>query len=253
MRSTEAIIIGKRPYGEADEIISALTKESGKLRLRARGIKKHRAKLAGSLQLLNRLEIYFVIGRGMPIATDAAAVENFPAIKKSGAKLQAAAIICSFVDRLLPVSSADWPDKHSGVDAALWEQFLNYLETLERDRGQENRFALAPALFVYQMLVFHGFRPTLAKCAVCGRVTGADERLSFSPSAGGVIDARCLDADPAAPPISAATRNLLTRWQTAPAEEILADPESFLKRRELARVIERFGEWHLGFPIELKL
>lgn len=242
MQSTEAIILKKRPHSEADEILSVLTKEHGKLQLRARGIKKNGAKLAGSLQLLNRLEIYFVVGRGWPIVTDGTGRESFPAIKKSAAKLRAAAIVGALIDRLLPDSSAD---------PLLWEQLLEYLETLERAGESESRFALAPVLFVYQMLNRHGFRPTLEQCAVCGRTVKNSEKLSFSVSAGGIIDERCLGIDPAAPPVSAEIRRLLEHWQTAPLGKILADPKSFSRRRELTRIVERFGEWHLGFQLGL--
>jgi len=50
---TEAIILRRTNYGEADRILNVLTPQHGKLSLIAKGVRKPKSKLAGSLELLS--------------------------------------------------------------------------------------------------------------------------------------------------------------------------------------------------------
>ncbi len=249
MKSAEAIILAKRSFGEADEIIVALTKDYGKLNFRSRGAKRSGAKLSGGLQELNRLDIYFATGRGLPIITDLRGRQSFPNIKSSLAKLRSAAAGAETLEKITPDGS---PESATG-DIILFAQLSSYLYALENYDGRDENISLAPLFFIYQTLTAHGFRPELEKCAICGRAIAGASNLSFSPASGGVIDERCLKRDPTALAISAEALSLLKWWCTAAPQEILADKRSFARRAELARIIERFAQWHLGFPIELKL
>ncbi|HEX7632704.1 MAG TPA: DNA repair protein RecO [Candidatus Saccharimonadales bacterium] len=61
---TQAIVLHRTNYGEADRILTLLTPDKGKLRLMARGVRRSKSKLAGGIELFSTTDITFVKGRG---------------------------------------------------------------------------------------------------------------------------------------------------------------------------------------------
>jgi DNA repair protein RecO (recombination protein O) len=61
---TDAIVLTRTHYGEADRIITLLTPEMGKLHLMAKGVRRIKSKLAGSVELFSVTNITFIQGRG---------------------------------------------------------------------------------------------------------------------------------------------------------------------------------------------
>src|SRR5581483_3542398 len=60
---TQAIILNRTDYGEADRIISFLTPDHGKLKAIAKGVRKSKSKLAGGIELFSVSDISFIPGR----------------------------------------------------------------------------------------------------------------------------------------------------------------------------------------------
>lgn len=60
---TQAIILNRTDYGEADRILSFLTPDHGKLKAIAKGVRKSRSKLAGGIELFSVSDISFIPGR----------------------------------------------------------------------------------------------------------------------------------------------------------------------------------------------
>ncbi|HUB93083.1 MAG TPA: DNA repair protein RecO [Verrucomicrobiae bacterium] len=61
---TDAIVLTRTDYGEADRILTLLTPTYGKVRLMAKGVRRVRSKLAGSIELFSVTNVTFVKGRG---------------------------------------------------------------------------------------------------------------------------------------------------------------------------------------------
>lgn len=69
---TEAIILRRTNYSEADRIVSLLTPDRGKISAIAKGVRKPKSKLAGGLELLATCDITIMEGRGdMGLVTSA--------------------------------------------------------------------------------------------------------------------------------------------------------------------------------------
>lgn len=60
---TQAIILNRTDYGEADRIISFLTPDHGKVKAIAKGVRKSQSKLAGGIELFSVSDISFIPGR----------------------------------------------------------------------------------------------------------------------------------------------------------------------------------------------
>ena len=69
---TEAIIMHRTNYGEADRILALLTPAHGKLSAIAKGVRRPKSKLAGGLELFATCELTIMQGRGdMGVITSA--------------------------------------------------------------------------------------------------------------------------------------------------------------------------------------
>lgn len=60
---TQAIILSRTDYGEADRIITFLTPDHGKVKAIAKGVRKSKSKLAGGIELFSVSDISFIPGR----------------------------------------------------------------------------------------------------------------------------------------------------------------------------------------------
>ena len=81
MHTTEAIVLATRPVGEADAVCVLYTRDFGKIRALAQGIKKEEAKLRGHCEPPNRVSAGFVIGKNGERLVYAQALESYPRIR----------------------------------------------------------------------------------------------------------------------------------------------------------------------------
>ena len=98
MHSTEGIILKKDPYGEADLLVTILTKDFGKIKVMAQGVRKEAAKLKGHLELLAYSAISFVIGKNFYRLTSAEAKDFFLGLRGDFSKLRIAYYITNLID-----------------------------------------------------------------------------------------------------------------------------------------------------------
>lgn len=58
------IILRRTDYGEADRIITFLTRDHGKIRAIAKGVRKAKSKMAGGIELFSVSELHYIAGKG---------------------------------------------------------------------------------------------------------------------------------------------------------------------------------------------
>ncbi len=97
----EAIILKRNNFGEADRMLSILTKNYGKISVVARGVRKITSRRAGNVELLNIVKVGLFRGKGYTL-TEAASIETFPRIKSNLSVSTAAFHILEIVNKLLP-------------------------------------------------------------------------------------------------------------------------------------------------------
>jgi DNA repair protein RecO (recombination protein O) len=61
---TDAIVLARTDYGEADRIVTFITPQAGKLRLMAKGVRRVKSKLAGGIELFSTTNLTYIRGRG---------------------------------------------------------------------------------------------------------------------------------------------------------------------------------------------
>lgn len=106
MRSykTEGIVLKRSNFGEADRILTILTKESGKITVIAPGVRRIKSRRSSHVELLNlsKFSLYGNSKSFMPIVTEAQTLENFSSIKQNLNKIGYAYYICELINGLCP-------------------------------------------------------------------------------------------------------------------------------------------------------
>ncbi len=99
---TEGLIIKRINFGEADRILTVLTKNYGKIRVKAPGVRKITSRRSSHIELLNlsTLTLYRSFRVTLPIVTEAQTQEEFLTIKNNLKKIGLAYYICELIDRL---------------------------------------------------------------------------------------------------------------------------------------------------------
>ncbi len=99
---TEGIIIKRKNVGEADRILTVLTKHYGKIQIKAKGVRKISSRRSAHIELLNHslLTLYKSFNMSFPIVTEAQTLENFTSIKSSLRKIGYAYYICELINGL---------------------------------------------------------------------------------------------------------------------------------------------------------
>ena len=87
---TDAIVLRRVNYGEADRIVTLLTPSDGKLALVARGVRRPKSKLAGGIELLSISSVTYAGGRsgGLGTLVSARLEQHFGSIVKDLARVQ---------------------------------------------------------------------------------------------------------------------------------------------------------------------
>lgn len=100
--STEGIIIKRRNYNEADRILTVMTRDYGKLHVKAAGVRKITSRRAAHIELLNHTVLHLYKGNGFPVLTEAKMLTDFAPIKENFDKVGLAYHFCELVDGLCP-------------------------------------------------------------------------------------------------------------------------------------------------------
>lgn len=98
----EGIVLKRRNLGEADRVLTILSKESGKIAVIAPGVRRIPSRRSSHVELLNfsQLTLYGSSKTFMPIVTEAQTLEDFSPIKSDLHKIGVALYICELINGL---------------------------------------------------------------------------------------------------------------------------------------------------------
>lgn len=100
--TVQGIVLKRKNIGEADRILTVFTREMGKVQIKAKGVRKITSKRASHIELLNKTNLTIYKGAGIPILTEATAIEQFGDVKTDLSRVGFAYHICELVDGLCP-------------------------------------------------------------------------------------------------------------------------------------------------------
>jgi DNA repair protein RecO (recombination protein O) len=199
----QALVIARRPLGEADLVVTLLTADHGRLEAVAPSGRRSRRRFGGCLEPFGRIEAVLSEARrpgGMWRLEEARSLQPHAAIQTGLVAIAQAAYLCELVHAFT----------REGEPAGA------FLERLERGLGELEAGPLPAAelrRFELDLLGRSGLAPSLAACARCGAAESA--RWAQDADLTGVLCERCAAGQPLA--LSAAGLRLLRELQAGRA------------------------------------
>ena len=170
---TDAVILRRQDYGEADRLLVLLTAGKGKLRALAKGARKPFARKAGHLELYALVDMQLARGREWYHIREAETREPFLALREDLVRSTYASHFVELIDRF------------TGEQDAARAEFDLLVEGLERLCTDADPRTVA-RVFELGLLALAGFAPSLHRCTI-GQEDVQPQDQFFSPPDGGVI------------------------------------------------------------------
>ena len=186
-------------YGEADRLLVFFTRELGKVRAIAKGVRKPRSRKGGHLESFTRTRMLLAKGRNLFIVAQAEAVEIYFPIYENLALFGHASYVAELLDRFVLEGEAH-PDLYTLL-----------VETLQRLAGEELSFT-AVRYFELRLLDLIGFRPQFYQCVGCQTEIHPEDQY-FSYELGGVLCPKCGKNVPRVRPVSLDALRFLRHYQ----------------------------------------
>src|SRR5260221_1973791 len=171
--SVEALILKRSDLGEADRILTILTRRKGKFHAIAKDIRRPISKKAGHLELLSHSQLQVALGRNLDIVTQAEIRENFLQLRSDLWHMTCGLYLAELVDRFIE-DNTQHPEVYSLMLEMLRSLEADVLELQEAKLkgtlapGQEHvRTKLLLRYFEIHLLAYLGYETYLRNCSHC--------------------------------------------------------------------------------------
>jgi DNA repair protein RecO (recombination protein O) len=236
-RSSLAIVLRWRAYGESDKIATFLTEDFGKLTGIAKGAKNSRRRFPNSLEPLARVRVHF---RQKPTANlaflESCELRSSTAPFTDPTRFAYASYVVELADRLT-LEDDPVPGLYALLDEAL----------AELECGPATSAFLRG--FELQLLTRAGFEPQLDHCTRCGRIWSADASAHLSFSHGTVTCAACSGTDESGMRVEPALLARMVELKALPLATCRERAHDALAR-DAGQVTGRLLALHLSRPLQ---
>lgn len=100
---TKGIIIKKKPFMEADKLLTIYSFEKGKIRAIAKGARKPKSKFGGRLEIFSYNNFSISKGKNLDIINEAVTINNFKKIKSNYELIKRGSYFLGIVDKITPL------------------------------------------------------------------------------------------------------------------------------------------------------
>ena len=224
----EAVVLRTHKLGEADRIITLLSRERGKLRAVAKGVRRTRSKFGARLEPFSRVQLFIAPGKNLDIITQAESLNVY------GEALALDYPLWTMGQTIL--ETADRISSEEGVP--IETQYLLLVGALKSLTSKEHDGQLVLNAYLLRALALAGYAPVLLECAICG-LPGAQP--FFNVASGGALCAQHRQPGSVAPkPETVALLVALIQgdWE-------IADSASTAVSREASGLVSAYTQWHL--------
>jgi DNA repair protein RecO (recombination protein O) len=203
---TDALILRRSDFGEADRLLTVLTPDRGKLRLLAKGARKTTSRKAGHVELFMLTDLLVAHGRTWDIVSQAEIIEPYRALREDLDQTGHAYYLAELIDR--------FTEEHD-ANKSLFELLAL---TLARLAYPESIF-IALRYFELHLLSLTGFQPQLYFCLTCNEALEPVENY-FHFADGGTLCPQHGQTRPHAEPLPLSVLKVLRYIQTEPWEKV---------------------------------
>lgn len=146
---TEAVVLKRVNFGEADRILTVFSKERGKLRVLAKGVRKVTSKKAPHIEVFNQVKLNLYKGKNFEILTEAESLKSFERIRGDLKRVISAYYVCELVESV---------SREEQRSLEVYNLLLDFLTGLDLT-GEEKSLNLRLSQFGEKLVRILGFWP----------------------------------------------------------------------------------------------
>ncbi len=214
--------------GEADRIVTMLTRDHGKVRAVAKGVRRTTSRIGARMEPFMLADVQLYEGRNLDIVSQVETKEPYARrICEDYGLFTAATAMVETVDALVDQEKEPARDHFNMLHGA-----LGTLSRREHDSG------LVLDAFLLRSLALAGYAPSFDECATCG---APGPHRAFAVAGGGATCESCRQPGSAAPAhevFSLLSALLEGRWGDADS----SDPRH---RRDAAGLVAAYAQFHM--------
>lgn len=224
----DAVVLRTHKLGEADRIITLLTRRHGQIRAVAKGVRRTSSKFGARLEPFMVADLQLVSGRTLDIVTQAVSIGSY-----------GEGIVADYTRYTVAAAMTETAERLTDVDGeSATAQFLLLVGALASLSRGDHAPELILDSYLLRALATGGWAPSFTDCARCG---APGPHGAFSAPLGGAV---CHDCRPPGSPAPARETMLLLaallsgNWQVADS----SDPQH---RKDSAGLVASYLQWHL--------
>ena len=200
----EGIVLRTLRLGEADRIVTMVTKGQGKVRAVAKGVRRTTSRFGGRLEPMSHVAMQCWQGRELDTVTQVEVLDSFRTVREDLARVSKAFTLLEIVDVLAQERQSN---------PLLYETLVGALRWLDNADSP-----LLVAAFCLKVLVLEGSAPVVDRCASCGSTSLL---VAFDLVEGGVLCRSCRRGRS----VSAGALEVVQRILDGGLSSALAEPE----------------------------
>ncbi|HEV7812868.1 MAG TPA: DNA repair protein RecO [Leifsonia sp.] len=222
----EAVVLRTHKLGEADRIVTMLSRNHGKIRAVAKGVRRTASKFGARLEPFMVADVQLYQGRSLDIVNQAESLASYGAeITGDYGSYTAASVMVETADKLT--------EDEGGL-----QQYLLLVGALRSLARREHAASLTLDSYLLRSLSVAGWAPSFSDCAMTG-VPGPHS--AFVVQLGGVVADEV--APPGAPRLDAETIGLLSALLTG--DWATADSAGERTRSQSSGIVAAYTQFHL--------
>lgn len=228
----EAVVLRTHKLGEADRIITVLSRRHGKVRAVARGVRRTKSRFGARLEPFTHVDLQLASGRSLDVITEAVTLHAWSEpLCTDYPRYTVGQVMLETADRLVSIEHEPALQQYQLLAGA-----LNALVAGTADGPRPAPMVMDA--YLLRAVATAGFAPSLDQCASCG-VDGPHD--FFAPSTGGVVCRRC--RPPGTSLVRPSTLALLSALISGdwPATRDAAPTD----QRQASGLVAAFVAWHL--------
>lgn len=224
----EAIVLRTHKLGEADRIITLLTRERGKIRAVAKGVRRTKSKFGARLEPFSRVDLLVFEGKSLDIITQAESLNAY------GQDLALDYSLWTAGQTMLETADRLTPEDSISAEA----QYLLLVGALRTLVTGEHASSLVLDAYLLRSLSMAGYLPTLDACVICG-VAGTQPFFHVSTGGALCVEHRVPGSVAPRPESFELMQALMSGdWEAADAS-VAKD------RNEVSGIVAAYVQWHL--------
>jgi len=223
----EGVVLRTHKLGEADRIVTLLTREHGVVRAVAKGVRRTSSKFGARLEPFMHVDVQLHEGRSLDIVTQVEMIGPYArAIVADYAMYTSGTVMLETAERLVDEREASL------------QQYRLLAGAVRVLASGEHASTLVLDSYLLRALAIAGWSPSFAECARCG---AEGPHHSFAVALGGSVCSRCRPpgaASPAPETVTLLAALLAGDWP-------VADASDERHRREASGLVSAYSQFHL--------